>query len=48
MNLTATVRRVANGYIITSQGGNTVPASLFAATVPELGFWLAKIFAPYA
>jgi hypothetical protein len=48
MSTIATVRHVANGYIITSQGGQAVPATLFAATIPEVVFWLGKIFAPYA
>ena len=49
MSPSATVRYVANGYIITSQGGNgTVPATLYAATIPEVVFWLNKIFEPFA
>lgn len=47
MSPTATVRYVANGYIITSQGSGTIPATLYAATIPEVVFWLAKIFEPY-
>ena len=48
MNAIANVRYVANGYIITSQGSATVPATLYAATIPEVVFWLNKIFAPFA
>ena len=44
---TAQVRYVANGYIITSTGGR-VPATLFAASIPEVVFWLNKIFSPYS
>jgi len=45
---TATVRYVANGYIITSSGPNTtVPATLYAATIPEVVFWLGKVFEPF-
>ena len=48
MTTTASVRYVANGYVITSQGMNvSVPATLYAATVPEVVFWLGKIFEPY-
>jgi len=47
MNTIANVRYVANGYIITSQGTGTVPATLYAATIPEVVFWLAKVFEPY-
>ena len=48
MNPTAVVRYVANGYIITSSGNGTVPATLYAATIPEVVFWLGKIFEPYS
>jgi len=48
MNAIANVRYVANGYIITSQGSATVPATLYAATIPEVVFWLNKIFEPFA
>jgi hypothetical protein len=44
---TATIRYVANGYIINSQGGVNVPATLYAATVPEVVYWLGKVFEPY-
>lgn len=47
MTTSASVRYVANGYIITSQGGNSIPATLYAATIPEVVYWLAKIFEPY-
>jgi len=47
MNAQATVRYVANGYVITSTGNGTIPATLYAATIPEVVFWLAKIFEPY-
>jgi hypothetical protein len=47
MNPTAVVRYVANGYVITSQG-SSVPATLYAATIPEVIYWLGKIFEPYA
>jgi hypothetical protein len=48
MSATANVKYIANGYIITSQGGTIVPATLYAATVPEVVYWLGKIFEPYA
>jgi len=48
MTPTASVRYIANGYIITSQGGGAVPATLYAATIPEVVFWLGKIFEPFA
>ena len=47
MSPTASVRYVANGYIITSSGNGTVPATLYAATIPEVIFWLGKIFEPF-
>jgi hypothetical protein len=46
--VTATVRYVANGYIITSFGQNTIPTTLYAATIPEVVFWLGKLFEPFA
>jgi hypothetical protein len=48
MNPTANVRYIANGYMITSQGSSTVPATLYAATIPEVVFWLGKVFEPYS
>jgi hypothetical protein len=47
--MTATIRYVANGYIVTSPQGSPfgVPATLYAATVPEVVYWLGKIFEPY-
>jgi hypothetical protein len=48
MTITATVRYVANGYIVNSQGpAFSVPNSLYAGTVPEVVYWLGKIFEPY-
>lgn len=42
----ASVKYVANGYIITTSGGR-LPATLYAATIPEVVFWLNKVFAPF-
>lgn len=48
MTTTAQVRYIANGYIITSQGINVaVPATLYAASIPEVVYWLGKVFEPY-
>lgn len=46
--ITANVRYIANGYIVNSQGQNLVPAQLYAGTIPEVVFWLGKVFEPYA
>lgn len=43
----ATVRKLANGYLITSQGSNAIPATVYAATLPEVTYWLGRIFAPF-
>lgn len=45
---TATVRYIANGYIVTSLGQTMVPATLYAGTIPEVVYWLGKLFEPYA
>lgn len=45
---TANVRYIANGYIVNSQGQNLVPAQLYAGTIPEVVYWLGKVFEPYA
>jgi hypothetical protein len=44
---TVQVRRVANGFIITTTSGR-IPATLFAATIPEVIFFLNKVFEPFA
>jgi hypothetical protein len=44
---TATVKYISNGYIVT--GGEfppSVPQPLYAATIPEVVYWLGRIFDP--
>lgn len=49
MSPIANVRRVSNGYIVTSQGQPaTVPATQYASTLEEAVFWINAIFAPPA
>jgi hypothetical protein len=47
---TANVRYISNGYIVDWQGSVTigVPASLFAGAIPEVVYWLGRIFDPVA
>jgi len=47
---TATVRYIANGFTVNWQGSQAigVPASLYAATIPECVYWLGRIFDPVA
>lgn len=47
MSPTVTVRYVANGYIIVSQGQPAgIAAEIYAATLPEVVFWIDQIFSP--
>ena len=45
---TATVRYISNGYTVNWQGSAAigVPASLYAASIPEAVYWLNRIFDP--
>lgn len=45
---TATVRYIANGYTVNWSGSQAigVPASLYAASIPEAVYWLGRIFDP--
>jgi hypothetical protein len=47
---TATVRYISNGFTVNWQGSQAigVPASLYAATIPEAVYWLGRIFDPVA
>jgi hypothetical protein len=47
---TATVRYITNGYTVNWSGSQAigVPASLYAATIPEAVYWLGRIFDPVA
>jgi hypothetical protein len=47
---TATVKYIANGYTVNWQGSQAVgvPASLYAAALPEAVYWLGRIFDPVA
>ena len=44
------VRYISNGYIVEWAGSPTigVPAKLFAASIPEVVYWLGRIFDPVA
>lgn len=42
----ATVRYIANGYVVQSAGGPAFPALLYAASIPEVVYWLGKVFDP--
>lgn len=46
----ATVRYIANGFTVNWAGSQAVgvPASLYAATIPEAVYWLGRIFDPVA
>jgi len=45
----ATTRKVANGYIVTSQGQPPeIPTTQYAATLEEVVFWINAIFTPPA
>lgn len=45
-----TVRYIANGYTVNWQGSQAigVPASLYAVQIPEVVYWLERIFNPVA
>ena len=47
---TATVRYISNGYTVNWSGSQAVgvPASLYAASIPETVYWLGRIFDPVA
>jgi hypothetical protein len=50
---TATARYIWNGYIVTWSGtsggsGLVVPPSVYALSVPEVMYWIARIFDPVA
>lgn len=47
-DLVATVRYVANGYILTTTPGQPadVPPEQYVATISEVVFWIDRIFAP--
>ena len=49
---TATARYISNGFIVNWQGagggGVVVPPSVYAASVPEVVYWLGRIFDPVA
>jgi hypothetical protein len=42
----ASVRKISNGFIITSAGSAAIASQLYAATLAELPFWLGKVFDP--
>jgi len=44
----ATVRYITNGYTVNWSGSQAVglPASLYAASIPEAVYWLGRIFDP--
>jgi hypothetical protein len=42
----ASVRKISNGFIITSAGSTAIPSTLYAATIAEVPYWLAKVFDP--
>jgi hypothetical protein len=48
----ATVRYITNGYIVNWSGGSggsiVVPPSVYAGSVPEVVYWLGRIFDPVA
>lgn len=52
MDTTATVRFVANGYILNTTSPDPLPpdvlAEMYVATLPEVVFWIDKIFNPPA
>jgi hypothetical protein len=45
---TATVRYITNGFTVNWSGSQAigVPASLYAASIPEAVYWLGRIFDP--
>jgi hypothetical protein len=45
---TATVKYITNGYTVQSFGSPAVPDSLYAATIPEVVYWLGRLFDPLA
>src|SRR4051812_2691758 len=50
MPTSATVRYITNGFTVNWQGSQAigVPASLYAAQLPEAVYWLGRIFDPVA
>lgn len=46
MNPVTIVRYIANGYVLTTQNSEAVPPTLYVATLPEVIFYLDKIFNP--
>lgn len=44
----ATVKYIANGYTVASFGSAAVPATLYAASIPEVIYWLGRLFDPLA
>ena len=50
MKTIATVRKVANGYIVVAHSTAPLPPDVlpeqYAATLPEVVFWIDKIFTP--
>ena len=49
MSPIATVRYVANGFILVhSPQQPDIPAELYVATLPEVVFWIDRIFNPPA
>lgn len=44
---TSNVRYITNGYIVTASGlGVAALESIYAATIPEVVYWLGRIFDP--
>lgn len=50
MTTQATVRYIQNGFTVNWSGSQAVgvPASLYAASIPEAVYWLGRIFNPVA
>jgi hypothetical protein len=44
----ATVKYISNGYTVVSLGNAVVPDSLYAATIPEVVYWLGRLLDPLA
>ena len=44
----ATVKYISTGYTVQSSGNAVVPESLYAATIPEVVYWLNRLFNPLA
>lgn len=44
---TAAIRYITNGYIVQGHGGaGAAPESVYALTIPEVVYWLGRIFDP--